>query len=408
MSMPAEGTASRIALERLAAVNWMLLVAVAGLALVGVATLYAGAGGNFHPWAEQHAVRFVAGVALVLAMAVVPLRVWLQAAYPAYAAGLLLLALVPVIGVEALGAKRWLAMAGVSFQPSEIVKVALVAALARYYHVLPPDQVSWPRRLVAPLALILLPVALTLKQPDLGTAMLLAMVGLSLMFLSGVSIAYFATGAVAALASLPVVLRNLHGYQLKRLETFLDPGKDPLGAGYHISQSKIALAAGGLDGKGFMLGTQSRLRFLPESHTDFILAMFGEEWGFVGTSALLALFAVVLAIVLIMALRARGRFARLLIAGFGLMLFVYAAINVAMVTGVAPVVGVPLPFVSYGGTSMLTLMVSLGLAMSAHVHSRTKPRAEVFHREAPDPRASRALSTRAAARPSPRADRNGR
>lgn len=368
----------RIALRKLASVNWLLLAAVSALAGAGVATLYSAAGGSFHPWAEQHAVRYLAALALVLVMAMVPLRVWMHAAYPAYAAGLLLLALVPFIGVEALGAKRWLAAGSFSFQPSEIVKVALVGALARYYHQLPSRYVSWPRYVAVPLILIALPVALTLKQPDLGTAILLSLAGLALMFLAGVSPLYFAAGGAVALASLPLALKSLHGYQLKRLEIFLDPGKDPLGAGYHIAQSKIALAAGGLNGQGYMLGTQSRLQFLPESHTDFILAMLGEEWGFTGTAGLLALFALVIALSIIMALRVGSKFGRLLVAGFALLLFVYAAINTAMVTGMAPVVGVPLPLVSYGGTSMLTLMVSLGLAMSANVHARERLRPDDF------------------------------
>lgn len=381
MNTLSESSGARIALARLAAIQWSLLAAIGTIALVGVATLYAAAGGAFQPWAAQHAVRFVMGVAVVVLMALVPLRIWLRLSYPAYAIGVVLLALVPLVGVEALGARRWLSLAGITFQPSEIVKVALVAALARYYHTLPAGKVSWPRHLLPPLLLIAVPVLLTLKQPDLGTAVLLALAGLSLMFLAGVSAGYFAAAAVVALAALPLVLRNLHGYQLKRLETFLDPGKDPLGAGYHIAQSKIALAAGGLNGKGFMLGTQSRLQFLPESHTDFILAMFGEEWGFIGTAGLLALFATVVVMVLVMALRARSTFARLLISGFGLMLFIYAAINVAMVSGLAPVVGVPLPLVSYGGTAMMTLMVSLGLAMSAHVDQRGAERPRAFERQ---------------------------
>lgn len=368
----------RIALRKLASVHWPLLAAVSGLAGIGVATLYSVAGGSFHPWAEQHALRYVAALAMVLVMALVPLRLWMHAAYPAYAAGVVLLALVPVMGVEALGAKRWLAIGGFTFQPSEIVKVALVAALARYYQQLPADRLSGPRQVAVPLLLIAVPVALTLKQPDLGTALLLSMTGFAIMFLAGVSPLYFLAGAAAAVAALPLVLRSLHGYQLKRLEIFLDPGKDPLGAGYHIAQSKIALAAGGLNGQGYMLGTQSRLQFLPESHTDFILAMFGEEWGFTGTATLLALFALVLVLAIIMAMRVSSTFGRLLVAGFALVLFVYAAINTAMVTGMAPVVGVPLPLVSYGGTSMLTLMVSFGLAMSAHVHARERLRPDDF------------------------------
>jgi rod shape determining protein RodA len=369
---------SQHAAAKLLRVQWLMLVAVAAVAGIGTATLYSVGGGSMQPWAEAHAVRFLAALVLVMVMGFVPLHLWMHVAYPTYFVGLILLALVPLVGVEALGARRWISFAGTSFQPSELVKVGLVLALARYYQQLPADRVSWPRAVLPPLLAIAIPVALTLKQPDLGTALLLCLLGLTLMFLAGVSWAYFLAGAAAALASLPIILRNLHGYQLKRLEVFLDPGKDPLGAGYHIAQSKIALAAGGMSGKGYMLGTQSRLQFLPESHTDFILAMFGEEWGFAGAIALLALFASIVAMGLVMALRAHSSFARLLIGGFVVMLFLYAAINVAMVTGVAPVVGVPLPLVSYGGTSMMTLMVSLGLAMSAHVHARERLRRDEF------------------------------
>ena len=349
-------------------VDWVLLAVLGLLAAIGTATLYSVAGGSFEPWAERHALRFLLGAGLVVGMGLVAPRVWINLAYPFYAVALLLLLLVPLVGSEALGARRWLTLGGFSFQPSELMKVALVAALARYYHALPETHLSRPLWLAIPLAAIAAPVALTVQQPDLGSAVLFAIIGLSLLFLAGVSWLVFVAGAVGTLAALPYVLDNLHAYQRRRIEVFLDPDKDPLGAGYHISQSKIALGSGGLEGKGFMSGTQSRLDFLPEKHTDFAFTMFGEEWGFVGSIGLLAIYVLALALALAMALRVHGTFARLTAAGFAATLATYVLINIAMVTGLVPVVGVPLPLVSYGGTAMTSLMASLGLAMSSHVH----------------------------------------
>lgn len=361
---------------KLMRMNWILLLAIAILAGIGTGVLTSVNGGSFQPWAERHALRFLVGAGLVIVMALVPPRIWLRLAYPAYGIGVVLLALVPVMGVEALGAKRWLAVAGTTFQPSEIVKIALVAALARFYQTLKPDRVSSPGWVLVPLLMIFVPVVLTLRQPDLGTAVLFAATGLVMMFLAGVHAGYFAVGAVAAVAAVPLVLSRLQGYQRKRLEVFLDPDKDPLGAGYHITQAKIALGSGGISGKGFMRGTQTQLDFVPEKHTDFIFAILGEEWGFVGTVTVLGLFALVVVLALISAFRARNQFARLLLAGFAVTIFVYAFINMAMVTGIAPVVGVPLPLISYGGTNMITLMVALGIAMSAHVHGQQPLRFE--------------------------------
>lgn len=360
----------RTLLDKLWRIDWPVLVLVAVLGTIGTATLVSVAGGSYQPWAEKHALRLVLGLGLVIVMALVPLRIWFRAAYPSYFLALALLALVPVLGQEALGAKRWLAFGGLSFQPSEAVKVTLVAALARYYQGLPRGSYSRPGAVLPPLLMILVPMALTLRQPDLGTSVLLACTGLGLMFLAGVSWFYYVAGAVGAFAAAPFVLARLHGYQRRRLEVFLDPDKDPLGAGYHITQSKIALGSGGIAGRGYMQGTQSQLDFVPEKHTDFIFAILGEEWGFVGTVVVAALFALLITLLLILALRAASPFARLLITGFALQVLIYAGINIAMVTGLAPVVGVPLPFVSYGGTSMMSLMVALGLAMSGSVHGR--------------------------------------
>lgn len=360
--------------EKLWRVDWLILAVAALIAAIGTATLYSVAGGSFQPWAERHALRFLIGCAVVLTIAMVTPRTLMQLAYPLYLFALTLLALVPLVGTEALGARRWIMLAGLSVQPSELMKVALVAALARYYHWQAPERVSRPIWVAVPLAMILLPVALTLKQPDLGSALLFAMIGLALMFLAGVSWLLFAAAGTGALIALPYAWDALHGYQKKRIETFLDPDKDPLGAGYHITQSKIALGSGGIEGKGYMRGTQSHLEFLPEKHTDFAFTMFGEEWGFLGAVGLLALYALLLALMLQMAWRAKSHFGRLAAAGLAVTLFAYVFINVAMVTGLVPVVGVPLPLMSYGGSAVLSLMAALGLAMSPHVHGREQPR----------------------------------
>lgn len=355
-------------IERLLHVNWLLLLVVAILVSIGTATLYSVEGGSFEPWAERHGVRFLIGIGVILAMISVPMSFWAALAFPLYAAALALVIAVPFFGVEALGARRWLAIGGLQFQPTELMKVAIVLALAHYYQSIPPERISWPRYVVIPLLLIAVPVVFTLQQPDLGSAALFAAVGLGIVFLAGVSILYFAAGLGGLVLAAPLIWANLHDYQRRRIEIFLDPGSDPLGAGYHINQSKIALGAGGLDGKGFMKGTQSQLDFLPEKHTDFIFTTFAEEWGFTGALALLALYGVLLVLLARMGLQATSTFNRLLIAGAWITIFLYVFINVAMVTGLVPVVGVPLPFVSYGGTSMVTLLASLGLAITAGVH----------------------------------------
>jgi len=355
---------------KLLRLHWPVLLITSLLCVVGAVTLYSVAGGSLEPWAERHVFRFLIGLGLVVLIALTPIRVWLTLAFPAYALALAALLLVPLIGTEALGARRWLSFGGVSFQPAEIMKVALIAALARYYQWLPSRLVSRPVWVLLPLLMIAVPSLLTMRQPDLGSSALFGVTGLVLMFLAGVSLFYFFVAAIGAGAAAPIIWSTLHDYQKRRIEIFLQPDADPLGAGYHIAQSKIALGAGGVSGKGFMQGTQSQLDFLPEKHTDFIFTMLSEEWGFVGAVAVLALFALLLACLMTMSWRVKSEFGRLMIAGCALTIFIYVFINVAMVTGIVPVVGVPLPFVSYGGTSLVTLMIGLGLAMSAHVHGR--------------------------------------
>jgi rod shape determining protein RodA len=362
--------------KKLLLLNWPFVLLMTAITMVGVAALYSVAGGALDPWASRHVARYCLGLGLVFAVVVIDIRWWLRAAYPLYLVALLLLAAVMFFGVESGGARRWLGWEEYSFQPSELMKIALVLAIARYYQWLPPKQVSWPWAVLPPLVMIGIPVLFALEQPDLGTAALFGIVGCGLLFLAGVSWLYFLGGLAGVIAVLPHVWAKLHDYQQERILTFIDPERDPSGSGYHILQSKIAIGSGGFAGKGFMQGTQAQLHFLPEKHTDFIFTMFSEEMGFIGAAFLLALYLLALLFITYMALRCRSTFPRLVAAGLGLCLFVYVFINVAMVTGLVPVVGVPLPLVSYGGTSMLTMMVGLGFVLNAHVNRDVRLRRE--------------------------------
>ncbi len=362
--------------KKLMLINWPFLLLITAITLIGVAALYSVAGGSLEPWASRHVVRYCLGLALLFIVALSDLRWWLRAAYPLYLLALVLLALVILIGVESGGAKRWLGYGEMSFQPTEMMKIALVLALARYYQWLPPNRVSWPHAVLPPLLMIGAPAILALDQPDLGTAALFGIVGAGLLFLAGVSWVYFVGAFVGVIVVLPHIWERLHDYQKERILTFIDPDRDPLGSGYHILQSKIAIGSGGFTGKGYMQGTQTQLNFLPEKHTDFIFTMFSEEMGFIGAAVLLALYLLALLFITYMALRCRSTFPRLVAAGMGLCLFAYVFINVAMVTGLVPVVGVPLPLVSYGGTSMLTMMIGLGFVLNAHVNRETRIRRE--------------------------------
>jgi rod shape determining protein RodA len=367
----AEAPAPKLNLrKKLWLINWPFILLLVAIALVGAGALYSVAGGTFEPWASRHIVRFCIGLALLFAVAFSDIRWWLNGAYPLYVAALLLMLLVPLIGVESGGARRWLGVGEVSFQPSEMMKIALVLALARYYQWLPPEKIWRPDALIPPLLLIGLPSLLALAQPDLGTAALFAIIGGGLLFLAGVSWFYFGAAIAGVIVALPHAWEKLHDYQKERVLTFIDPERDPLGSGYHILQSKIAIGSGGLAGKGYMQGTQAQLNFLPEKHTDFIFTMFAEEMGFIGASVLLALYLLALIFIIYMALRCRSMFAKMIAAGVGLTLFAYVFINVAMVTGLVPVVGVPLPLVSYGGTSMLTMIIGLGFVLNAHVNRK--------------------------------------
>lgn len=354
--------------QKLWQVNWSMLLLIVAVATVGFAMLYSAANGSMDPWASRQMVRFVGGLGLMFLVALVDMRVWLRYAYPIYGVVLLLLAAVELVGTIGMGAQRWIDLGLFNLQPSELMKLALVLALARYFHCLNFEDIGRPTRLLAPLLMVAVPVALVLFQPDLGTAGMLLLGSGAVFFLAGVRLWKFVVVILAGLAAIPVAWNLMHDYQRQRILTFLDPERDPLGAGYHILQSKIALGSGGMFGKGFLLGTQSHLNFLPEKQTDFIFTMLAEEFGLVGGILLLGLYALLLIYGFAIALRCRSQFGRLVAMGATTTLFLYVFINVAMVIGLIPVVGVPLPLVSYGGTVMMTILVGFGLMMNVYIH----------------------------------------
>ena len=362
-------------------INWGLVALIIGAAASGFVMLISVAGGSLDPWASAQMQRFSIGLVAMFVIAMTPIWIWRNVSIPIYIIALLLLLLVEFLGSTGMGAQRWINLGFINLQPSEVAKIALVMLMAAYYDWLPSDKVSRPFWVLVPLIFISLPVLLIIQQPDLGTSILLLLSGVTVMFLAGVHWIYF--GTVIALSSgLVLTLFKSRGtewqllqeYQFLRIDTFLNPDSDPLGAGYHITQSKIALGSGGWTGRGFMEGTQSRLNFLPEKHTDFIFTTIAEELGFVGSISILAIYVAIIIFCLFSALRHKERFSSLLSLGLTVTFFLFFAVNMSMVMGLAPVVGVPLPLISYGGSAMLVLMGAFGLIQSAHVH---RPRGHV-------------------------------
>ena len=359
--------------DKLLEINWGLVLLIGVIACVGFAMLYSVAGGHFEPWADKQILRFAVGVIMLVVVALVDIRVWMSLAYPVYGAALVLLLATTIAGhVGGLGAQRWLELGPLQLQPSELMKISLVMALARFLHGLSVEEVSRPLKLGIPLAMIGVPTILVLLQPNLGTATILMADGFSLLFLAGLSWWWIVPAFAGVIAAVPVAWQFLHDYQKRRILTFLNPASDALGAGWNISQAEIAVGSGGVAGKGFLQGTQSRLNFLPEKETDFIFTTLGEEFGFVGCVALLLLFAVVIGYGIRIAMSSRSQFGRLLAMGITLNFFFYIMINAAMVMGLIPVVGIPMPLISYGGTAMLTVMFGFGLLMSAHIHRQVE------------------------------------
>lgn len=357
-------------LQKCRDLNWGIVFLILLISAIGWGLLMSAAGGDIHPWAFKQVIRFTVGILIMLLLALTDLRWWLHFSYIFYGIALILLCGVEFLGFVGKGGQRWIDLYLIQVQPSELMKIALVMALARYFHSQIPPLTF--QKLLFPLCLIMIPVILVLRQPDLGTAMILLTVGGSLFFAAGLSLWYFGMALIGVGISTPVLWSFLHEYQQKRILTFFDPSQDSLGAGYHITQSKIALGSGGLWGKGYMQGTQASLNFLPEKQTDFIFTLLCEEWGFMGGTFLIFLYALLLFMCFRIILTTQNAFGRFVAIGMTMTFFLYLFINIAMVMGLLPVVGVPLPLVSYGGTAMLTLLMGFGFLLNVGLHRTLK------------------------------------
>jgi rod shape determining protein RodA len=357
--------------EPLAKLPWHLIFLVSAIAGFGLLVLYSAAGGSASPWALKQGITFLFFLGVAITISKVSEATIKQLVIPGYAAIVLMLVAVELLGFVSKGAQRWLEIGPVRLQPSEFMKPAIVLVLARFYDLLPVSAVKSWRAIWPALVLIGVPAGLILVQPDLGTSIMVVLGGVTVMFIAGVPWWVFAAPAAAGAAAVPIVYSMLHGYQRKRIDIFLDPESDPLGAGYHISQSKIAIGSGGIFGKGFLQGSQSHLDYLPEGHTDFVFATMAEEWGMLGGVLIIASFAMVIRWGMIVSYRSRSRFSQLTAGGLSAVIFFYASINLMMVMGLAPVVGIPLPLVSYGGSAVMTIMLCLGMLMAIERQQRT-------------------------------------
>lgn len=345
-----------------------LLTLILTLSALGIAMQYSAAGGNFGVFAWPQLVRLIVGLAIMLAIAITPTPLLLRCAYLFYGGCVGLLVIVELFGLIGMGAQRWIGVGAFNIQPSELMKLGIILALAKYFHTATLEGARHYLLLVLPIVLTLLPVGLILKQPNLGTATIVAFIAFSMCFMAGIRWYYFAAAIGSVAAAVPIAYQFLHDYQKRRVMTFLDPDADPLGAGYNIIQSKIAIGSGGFLGKGLLHGSQGQLDFLPEKQTDFIFTMLAEELGFIGALALLVMYGLLLGFSLLLASRCRHMFGKLIAAGVAALFFIHIFINMGMVMGLLPVVGVPLPFLSYGGSFLLTTLMGCGLLMHVYLN----------------------------------------
>ena len=357
-------------IDKLKAVDDFLIIIIAIIGSMSVFSIYSTESGNFSFYTKNHLTRFLVFFSMFLVLSFVRVSVWYRQAYTFYILGILLLLLVIFFGISASGSKRWINFFIMNLQPSELMKIAIIVSFARYYHRIQSSDIQSYKYLLQPIILLLIPCYLVITQPDLGTAILIAGSGLAIIWLAGLNLKYFIYSGLILLVSLPFVISILKPYQKSRILTFFNPDRDPLGAGYQIIQSKIAIGSGGLLGKGFLQGTQSYLEFLPEKHTDFIFTLFSEEFGFFGSMVLILLYALLIYRIIRIGFSSRSFFAKLYCFGFASALFLYIFVNIAMVVGLLPIVGAPLPIMSYGGSSMLSIMLGLGIVMSCKIYSR--------------------------------------
>ena len=357
-------------IDKLKAVDYFLIIIVAIIGSLSVFSIYSTESGNFSFYTKNHLIRFLVFFSMFLILSFIRVSAWYRQAYIFYILGILLLLFVMFFGISASGSKRWINLFIMNLQPSELMKIAVIVCFARYYHRIQSSDIQSYKYLLQPIILLLIPCYLVITQPDLGTAILIAGSGLAIIWLAGLNLKYFVYSGLILLVSLPFVVSILKPYQKSRILTFFNPERDPLGAGYQIIQSKIAIGSGGFLGKGFLQGTQSYLEFLPEKHTDFIFTLFSEEFGFVGSIILIFLYTLLIYRIIRIGFLSRSFFAKLYCFGFASALFLYIFVNIAMVLGLLPIVGAPLPIMSYGGSSMLSIMLGLSIVMSCKIYSR--------------------------------------
>ena len=356
--------------DKLKSIDYFLILLLILIGAVSVLAIHSTESGNFSYYTKNHLVRLLSFFFMFLLLSFVRIKVWYSNAYLFYLLGLVLLILVLFFGVTASGSKRWLNLFFLNLQPSELMKIAIIVCFARYYHRIQSADIQSYKFLLQPIILLIIPCYMVINQPDLGTAILIAGTGIAIIWLAGLNIKYFVYSGLLLLVSLPFAISILKPYQKSRILTFFNPDRDPLGAGYQIIQSKIAIGSGGFFGKGYLKGTQSYLEFLPEKHTDFIFTLFSEEFGFVGSALLLIIYAIIIYRIIVIGATSRSYFAKIFCYSFGAAIFVYITINMSMVLGLLPIVGSPLPIMSYGGSSMLATMIGFGIVMSAKVHNQ--------------------------------------
>ena len=348
---------------------WLILCVLA-LGIIGTVSMYSSEGGEFLFHTKNHIIRFIIFFIMMLFLSFIKIKFWHSIGYFFYLIVVLLLIYASFYGITASGSQRWINLYFVNLQPSEIMKIAVIVCFAKYYHRMQVSNVNKLKNLVIPIIILIIPIMLVLSQPDLGTSVLIALSGLLVIWLSGVSVKYFVYSGLILLISAPFVISFLKPYQKIRILAFFDPDKDPLGAGYQIIQSKIAVGSGGISGKGFLKGTQNYLEFLPEKHTDFIFTLFSEEFGFIGSVSLLLIYTIMIYRIILIGSITRSFFSRLYCYGFGSAIFIYVVVNMSMVLGLVPIVGSPLPIMSYGGSSMLATMIGVSIVMSSKIYHR--------------------------------------
>ena len=357
-------------LQKVKKLDYVLLISILILSFISLMVMYSTDGGEILYHTKSHFGKLAIFFPLMIIIAFFNIKYWHTFAYFFYLIIILLLIWVSFFGLKASGSQRWMDLYLFVLQPSELMKISVILCLAKYYHRIKIENVNSFTGIIFVLTIILIPTIFVVSQPDLGTSVLIALSGLIVLWLGGVRVKYFIFSLITFLITLPFIISLLKPYQKLRILTFLDPDRDPLGAGYQIIQSKIAIGSGGLDGKGFLKGTQSYLDFLPEKHTDFIFTLFSEEFGFIGSIALLILYTIIIIRIIHIGAISRSNFSKLFCFGFAFSIFIYIVVNLAMVLGLLPIVGSPLPIMSYGGSSMLATMIGFGIVMSARVHSQ--------------------------------------